>query len=166
MGHFYLVALREAARSMGRLEGGLSPRPGSKFSLYHLIGWTHSFSYSDFQLPWLWAFAILHCACEDQSLACGELSVSSLSTASPCWVLDTGPQLTYSNPVLAQILMYRWERKCSSWEDGRLKGSFYRLRALPTTMLMSSQDLSYLNEKGCVATDTPLAVTGAQGWRI
>lgn len=44
--------------------------------------------------------------------------------------------------------------------------SFYVSRTLPTTMLMSSQDLSYLSEEGCVATGPPLAVTCAQGWRV
>lgn len=42
--------------------------------------------------------------------------------------------------------------------------SVYVLRTLPTTMLMSSQDLLYLSEEGCMSTGPPLAVTCTWGW--
>ena len=47
-----------------------------------------------------------------------------------------------------------------------MEGCFYALRAPPVMMLMSSQGLSYLNEKGGMTAGPALAVICVQGWRI
>lgn len=47
-----------------------------------------------------------------------------------------------------------------------MEDRFYVSKAIPVTMLMLSQGLSYLNEKGGVPTGPALAVICVQGWRI
>lgn len=114
----------------------------------------------------------LHGYSKDKSLVCSEHPVNGSSilplyhSISLLSMEFLGLCLHRETPY--QLIFWCKEgiKKCRRLRGLQGKGSFYVLRALPTMVLMSSQDLSYLNEMGCVATGPPLAVICVQGWKI